>query len=94
MVLTPTPQGNKVHVGERTERKRSQFMLHQLKISTGSTNSSVNQAARIIKSFPPQTRAEILKHGNIQAASIDAEALVALKADGRFPWEKMKTIGR
>ena len=66
-----------------------------MEISTGgSSNSLVEQASKLVKTFPETDREIILRQANVPSPQISAEAMISMKVDIGIPWEKLKKMGR
>ena len=92
LVLTPTPVAAKDSrdASKRTIQKRNSFIKGQIVLSSKSVEY---QTGKLVRSFGTEERTDILKSGSIHA-HIEAEELVAMKANLGLPWEKMKSMAR
>ena len=76
-------------------KRRNNFISRQLEETAGSsTAAKIKQTAVLLKSFDECERTKILEVANVGQAEINAEEMVALKADIGIPWEKMKIMAR
>ena len=92
MVLVNTPKAVKTNVCKRTLRLRNDSIKKQLELTSG--GDTVLQTSSVLASFNPKDQQEILKGANVPTTSIDAETVVALKADLEIPWNKLRKLAR
>ena len=93
--VTPTAYKQSDDVTTKTLRKRTLQVKSALETaSTSSKESMLLQTGLLVKSFDIQERKRILELAKIERSYINAENLVAMKADLGMPWDKMKAMSR
>ena len=91
--VTPTAYKQSDDVTTKTLRKRTLQVKSALETSS-SKESMLLQTGLLVKSFDIQERKRILELAKIERSYINAENLVAMKADLGMPWDKMKAMSR
>lgn len=93
--VTPVAYKKSENVTTKTLRTRTAQMKSTMEVVTGgSKESMVLQTGQLVKLFNVKERVSILDAAKITRSHIDAESLVAMKADLGMPWEKMKAMSR
>ena len=83
------------NVSKKTLRRRTIQMQDSLGAVAGSSRESMMlQTGLLVKTFNLDERKNILEMAKIERSFIDAESVVAMKADLSMPWEKMKAMSR
>lgn len=84
-----TPKAVKKDVCKRTLRKRNQSIRRHIDVS--SCGDSIKQTTSLIASFKGEEKQKVCSSvGTV----IDAETIVAMKADLGIPWEKLRKLSR
>ncbi|XP_065675447.1 uncharacterized protein LOC136091667 [Hydra vulgaris] len=94
-VSAPKAYKDSANCSNSSLRKRQKYLLEQFNHTAGSfQDSKVCQTAVMLKSYDNDEANKILNKANIGRVDLNAEEMVALKADMGITWNKLKTMAR
>uniref|UniRef100_A0A7M5V9V7 Uncharacterized protein n=1 Tax=Clytia hemisphaerica TaxID=252671 RepID=A0A7M5V9V7_9CNID len=92
LTVIPAAEKDSTESSKRTIQKRTKLLRETIALASGGV--FLHQTRDILKSIGADDRMKILDNGGISAVHIDAELLVAMKADLDLSWQRMKALSR